>query len=689
MNRTNQNPQHKSQPPKPRPQTSTPLTQHQDIEPAAAANQAKQFLSPDAPNILALQRTMGNKAIQRLIAQRQGKVQRHWMPGEPEDVQAMPDIQRHWMPGEPEEVQAKRAQRQEEDELQEMPAVQRVALRRGFGVPGYVQRRAMVHETINQRLWGNAAAPATIQTWKKGEINPGEKTDPGVTIGGHKDTGTQTPGWKTATPTAEPGDKSGVTLGEERTPAVFAGPITFGDVELPADGKTITQGTAKWTPTTRGVKWSFVGNDYGSTVTDTGQVKVGDNTQGNESVKLQVKVEDTADGSAFTTGFMTLYDAKFFQAKQDFPKFVAGAYSFPNFTIGLNGKFDMDYQPAANRADVTVKVKFAFPDEDLSKMGLGEMVSTIISQVERQQKFVSQIAAQWSGRYRFKNVREPQSIWGKLNPVDVKVNVTPVQSGQHFTVNLYSKTKGRAFVGGGEAHMFAGSDVPKPAFNPGTANGELTRVRRNTPTPILFANNSADVPGDAAAKLQFLGTYLSRINNPKFELTITGHASATGSKDQNQTLSEKRAQNVAAILTGAGATQHKLINSGVGQAGADASEQWRKVEVASAIPVGWQNMQDTTAHEFGHMIGLGDEYLGDDPTQTLATHHSLVAKAFGKDYADQVAKRGDTDYASVMEGGDDVRIQHYVTFWSALAEATQKAALPDPKFGYDDWKFIG
>lgn len=31
-----------------------------------------------------------------------------------------------------------------------------------------------------------------------------------------------------------------------------------------------------------------------------------------------------------------------------------------------------------------------------------------------------------------------------------------------------------------------------------------------------------------------------------------------------------------------------------------------------------------------------------------------------------------------MEGGDDVRIQHYVTFWSALAEATQKATLPDP-----------
>ncbi|MBK9050190.1 MAG: OmpA family protein [Chloroflexi bacterium] len=648
MNRNHSQTQAQKKSPPTRPHTPT-TTQLPEIEPSAAANQAKQFLSPDAPHILALQRTMGNKAIQRLIAQRQSKAQRHWMPGEPEEVQAMPAIQRHWMPGEPEEVQAKRAQREaSEDERQETPDLPRVALSRGFGVPGHLQRRAMLRETVSQNLWGNAAATRTIQAEKKEE--------------GGSDT---------------------------QTPAVFTGPITFDQTELPADGKAIVQGVAKWTPPTRAVKWGFVGNDYGSTVTDTGQVKVGDNTQGNESVKLQVKAEDAADGSAFTTGFMTLYEAKFFQAKLDFPKFAAATHSFPNFTIGLNGKFDMDYQPAAQRADATIKVKFAFPDEDLSKMGMGQIVSTIISQIERQQKFISQIAAQWSGRYQFKNVREPQSIWGKLNPVDVKVNVIPVTSGQHFTVNLYSKTKGRANVGGGQVHMFAGSDVPKPAFNPGTAQGELTRVRRNTPTPILFANNSADVPGDAAAKLQFLGTYLSRIHNPKFDVTIVGHASATGQKTHNEKLSEQRAQNVSAILTGAGAGHHKIQPSGVGQAGADATEQWRKVEITSDTPPGWQNMQDTTAHEFGHMIGLGDEYMGDDPTQTLATHHALVAKAFGKDYADQVAKRGDTDYASVMEGGDDVRIQHYVTFWSALAEATQKAALPDPKFGYDDWKFIG
>lgn len=79
----------------------------------------------------------------------------------------------------------------------------------------------------------------TIQTWKKG------------VIGGGQDTGTKsTGGWKKATPNAEPGDKSEFKLGEERTPAVFAGPITFSQVELPADGKSTVQGVAKWTPPT-------------------------------------------------------------------------------------------------------------------------------------------------------------------------------------------------------------------------------------------------------------------------------------------------------------------------------------------------------------------------------------------------------------------------------------------------------
>ena len=104
-----------------------------------------------------------------------------------------------------------------------------------------------------------------------------------------------------------------------------------------------------------------------------------------------------------------------------------------------------------------------------------------------------------------------------------------------------------------------------------------------------------------------------------------------------------------------------------------------------ASKAGWQNRQATAVHEFGHMLGLGDEYGGAAAT---STHYTLTLNAFGKQYADQVAKRGDTDYASIMEGGDDVRVQHYVTMWSALCDASALAAVPSTKFGQADWKFV-
>lgn len=627
----------------------------------------------------------GNRHLQRLIAtlndsHRVGSkrgpkghsIQRHWLPGEEEEVQTKPFVQRqmaadrpsgqviqkHWLPGEEEEVQTKPLLQRRaipgEDRMK--PPFQQRGVSRHFGS---LQRNG----PVSHNLWGHNGKTGLLQRqWKTG-------TAPG------------------AAPAAGP------KIGEER---VKFDPVTFNPGEIPADGKTNAQANVKTSPAGRTIKWEIVGDDFGSTINGAGVITPGNDIKSKEKVGLQVKATDDKQTAASSSGDLTLWDAKLYQAKKDFPKFVGSTYTYPNFTIGLNGKFDVEYQPAANLANVNVKVKFAFPDDENPKPSIGNLFG-LLGSAERKARearhstyrdnFIKQITAQWSGRYQFKNVREPQSVWGKLNPTSVKVNVVEVDKNPHFTIEVRQKSKGTAQVGGGTAKLFQGDDVPAPAFNPSTAQGELTRVKRNTPTPILFANNSATMLPADQAKLQFLGTYLSRINNPKFNFDIVGHASATGNKAKNQTLSEQRAQAVAAVLTGAGATQHKLNTRGEGQTGADKSDQWRKVDVASSIPVGWQNMQDVTAHEFGHMIGLGDEYAGG--ASPVATHYDLVKKAFGQNYADQVAKRGDTDYASIMEGGNDVRIQHYVTFWSGLCETTMKAPTPDPKFGYDDWKFIG
>ena len=41
-----------------------------------------------------------------------------------------------------------------------------------------------------------------------------------------------------------------------------------------------------------------------------------------------------------------------------------------------------------------------------------------------------------------------------------------------------------------------------------------------------------------------------------------------------------------------------------------------------------------------------------------------------------------------MKVGQDVRAQHYVTFWYALVQASATAPVPDKKFSHDDWKFV-
>ena len=303
--------------------------------------------------------------------------------------------------------------------------------------------------------------------------------------------------------------------------------IRFSPKEVPADGVASSQASVKTSDSSRPVTWSLVGDTYGSTIKDTGLITTGNDLKGKEEVKLQVKATDSSAPTASATGELTLLEAKYYQAKKDYPQFLAGApYTYPDFTIGLNGKFDVEYQPAAKQADVNVKVKFSFPDDpDVEVAPSIWNLWGLIGKEEREERaarhqayrksFVQQITDQWSQRYQFKNVREPQSVWGKLNPTTLKVNVVEVKKDQHFEIKVNEKTEGRAQVGGGVTNLYKGSETPKPAFNPSTAQGEITRVQRIIPE-IRFDNNSADLPPAVLPKLQFLADYLKRINNPKF-----------------------------------------------------------------------------------------------------------------------------------------------------------------------------
>lgn len=93
------------------------------------------------------------------------------------------------------------------------------------------------------------------------------------------------------------------------------------------------------------------------------------------------------------------------------------------------------------------------------------------------------------------------------------------------------------------------------------------------------------------------------------------------------------------------------------------------------------------AHEAGHMFGLDDEYdLGSDK----AAHYELTKKAFGEKYADENAKRNNSDINSLMSQGVVVKKHHYVTFWDSMIKSIQQKypneTSNDVPNQYEDWE---
>lgn len=402
------------------------------------------------------------------------------------------------------------------------------------------------------------------------------------------------------------------------------------------------------------------------------------------------------------------------QAKQEHAAFVGGGpYRFndyvPDFTENF-GKFDAIYNPSGKQFTAKMRVKFTFPDLPVpkGKTIFDQINATVVRAIHSAYaaSFIGQVHKGWSGKYAFRNIRQPQSVWGTLNPINAKINVTSVKANQHYTMKAYLKKAGTANVspnpkkGAGTVTLFKGDLDPSTQSFTGskqTAPDEVARLRRNLPK-IRFANNATAIDAKYIPDLRYVADYLKRMNRPKFNINVTGHASKTGNEPQNVTLSQGRAKAVHDKLQTFGVTNHKLSMTGVGSMGATAHGSWRKVDFGVTVDKGFSNIQDTTLHEFGHMMGLDDEYVTGRPQQLKHqrkfVRKMLGDKAYGKGqenkYADEVTKVDPLSSASVMESGNEIRVYHYVTMWQALYDTAAKASKqPATPFTWKDWKVIG
>ena len=481
-------------------------------------------------------------------------------------------------------------------------------------------------------------------------------------------------------------DKSSSAMG--KVTQVKLGAVKFSAKELSNDGKKTATATVKAVPGGRKMHWELVGPTYGAKITDAGLITPGTAALPDKKfqVELGVQGRDAEVKTAAAKARIKVWDAKYLKAKEDFKTFTGSTYSYPNFTKGLNGKFDVVYNPAGKNVDINVKVKFKFNSDDKAK---GKWTKK--DEEAYRTSFNQRITSQWSKRYTVSNAREPQAIWSKLAPLAIQVNVKEVKANEHFLIDVHKRNPvgdEGANVAGGVTTLYPNDETPNAAFNPSTAEGELQRVNAINPSPVYFGSYSTVLPSEYNGKLGSLGNYIKRIGEPKFNITVTGHSSVWGGAADNLKRSQERADAVANKLRGGGIGPHKLATVANGEKGGGWLPRWRKAVITFGIDPAWKNKQDTQTHEFGHMLGMGDEYRSS--TMKKSTHYDLVVKAFGKQYANQVAVRTAPDASSLMDGGSDVRVQHYVTLWSALCETTlTKAAVPDPKFGYGDWKLNG
>jgi outer membrane protein OmpA-like peptidoglycan-associated protein len=288
--------------------------------------------------------------------------------------------------------------------------------------------------------------------------------------------------------------------------------------------------------------------------------------------------------------------------------------------------------------------------------------------------------------------------------VDVDtVNATPplaAANGRqptHCQANIFKTKEGRtdygAAVGGGSPNSGTDQTLWLGSSDVATEQHLLT-------TSVFFANNSAALSNDTKARLRrWIISFQAPAGGSGTTLDIIGRANTVGGgsaagDEYNRQLSLRRAQAVANFIrtervegrTLENVTTRLQSTTGSGATGATDTAYWRRVDIVAAGGQG----QNIAAHEFGHMIGLHDEYAstpqrdaagrvvtdaqGDPVSRGLisgtggdvgqATGHNQLAQDMG--VGGSVYENND----NIMSLGSTIRPQHYATFMEALRTVT-------------------
>jgi outer membrane protein OmpA-like peptidoglycan-associated protein len=385
-------------------------------------------------------------------------------------------------------------------------------------------------------------------------------------------------------------------------------------------------------------------------------------------------------------------------------KFRARSFSAFNFRPSAgHGQFDAFYWPASSLMAAIVKMKFNFveaintpPPATLISMWMAgqdimQFFWTDAQEAQFSREYRDRVATRWSFQHTF---RSKKLCW----PFTASPYIAPREVGDpadaHFDVTVRKGAGGSSFEAENPGTPgWRGTGTIDEKDNEEVANFRSRQVARSerqrleraiaaaTASPILFMKDSAVIQPAELTKLRTLAAAMKAKNpsDPAIPITISGFASSEGRLARNEQLAEDRADAVADTLLAAGVPQ-PLVIVGSGPVGAPDDAANRKVDLVPSTTFEGTytgNRKAPGEHEFGHAIGLPDEYmnittgkLGDK--QTAFTN---LARAAGVAAPDPWGDRT----SSLMASGVDVLPRHYLTLWEALGQMTS------PDITRDEW----
>jgi outer membrane protein OmpA-like peptidoglycan-associated protein len=366
-------------------------------------------------------------------------------------------------------------------------------------------------------------------------------------------------------------------------------------------------------------------------------------------------------------------------------------------SVGL-GKFDIAYQPKTGKLPVTVKLHFQFTDDASAPTGMarllrrlrGDDLSSVIWDKKQKDDYVSQFTTRvhdrWSGAHTIKSIKP---CWNFVAVPDVNVSVVDDKAKAHFAVTVH-KSPGpdidyKSAVNNEHladptkqptADFYQSDNREEPDFNSAAvAKTERERIEAAITAAaagrVLFEVNTATMKPGGADALKKVAEAFKAANPsaPLIPIVIEGFASSEGKVPRNTELAQQRADAAAKVLTDAGIRQ-PVSATGKGPVGAarDANNRAATLAANRTFETTYKtNRYSVSEHEFGHMLGMPDEYsnattglLGGAQSKYvgLVTSAGLAVPTFGEDTSSQ------------MSNGVDVLPRHYVTFWEALAKMT-------------------